>query len=450
MGKTVLFSPVGGTDPVSESNFRDGSLLHICRVYHPDKVYLYLSGEMLEHHKLDNRYCYCLEKLQEAEGFRMSCDVIERPDLKNVFDYDFFYREFYQLLSKIQEGMNESDELLLNIASGTPAMKSALLVMQQITDGSAKCIQVVTPDAGRNIHGEIENYDVKAIWELNEDNEKPLKNRCLEVVCPSLVSLKKLEIIKEQVSKYDYHAAISVVNTLPAKSYGRLKAFLNLAKARQDLDADKVKKLSRDLHTNVVPVTGDGQALFEYALNLENKLKRREYSDFIRGITPLLVDLFELVLRDSCSLDISSFIRRDQNGSFKWDEYSLSGTRVKSILDAKYKNGFDAREKYIQSDHLVKLITYISNDRTLKGLVLDLRSIEETVRNMAAHEIVSITNAVIKDRTGFFADEIMEMIKKVFAYIFLNNEGLDWNSYQKMNDQIEDMISEEIKRDMQM
>ena len=123
---------------------------------------------------------------------------------------------------------------------------------------------------------------------------------------------------------------------------------------------------------------------------------------------------------------------------------------MKSILDAKYKNGFDAREKYIQSDHLVKLITYISNDRTLKGLVLDLRSIEETVRNMAAHEIVSITNAVIKDRTGFFADEIMEMIKKVFAYIFLNNEGLDWNSYQKMNDQIEDMISEEIKRDMQM
>ena len=43
-GKTVLFSPVGGTDPIS--NQRDGALLHICRHYHPECVMLYLSKEM--------------------------------------------------------------------------------------------------------------------------------------------------------------------------------------------------------------------------------------------------------------------------------------------------------------------------------------------------------------------------------------------------------------------
>lgn len=30
MSKVVLFSPVGGTDPISENNYYDGSLLHIC------------------------------------------------------------------------------------------------------------------------------------------------------------------------------------------------------------------------------------------------------------------------------------------------------------------------------------------------------------------------------------------------------------------------------------
>ncbi len=61
----ILFSPVGGTDPISENNLHDGSLLHICRCYKPDKVYLYMSKEILKHHEEDDRYLYCLRKLDE-------------------------------------------------------------------------------------------------------------------------------------------------------------------------------------------------------------------------------------------------------------------------------------------------------------------------------------------------------------------------------------------------
>ena len=52
----ILFSPIGGSDPIR--NFRDGSMLHICRYYLPDKVILYLTGEMYQHHLQDNRYVY--------------------------------------------------------------------------------------------------------------------------------------------------------------------------------------------------------------------------------------------------------------------------------------------------------------------------------------------------------------------------------------------------------
>ena len=48
MSSRILFSPVGGTDPMSLYNCRDGSLLHICRVYRPEKVYLYMSKEILD------------------------------------------------------------------------------------------------------------------------------------------------------------------------------------------------------------------------------------------------------------------------------------------------------------------------------------------------------------------------------------------------------------------
>ena len=55
MGKTILFSPVGGTDPISWNNGYDGAMLHIARVYRPDKIILYLSAEMVEFHEKDHR-----------------------------------------------------------------------------------------------------------------------------------------------------------------------------------------------------------------------------------------------------------------------------------------------------------------------------------------------------------------------------------------------------------
>ena len=63
--KKILFSPVGGTDPISQVNVRDGSLLHIARVYQPDVIIMYMSKEVLAYHNSDNRYVYCLEKLDE-------------------------------------------------------------------------------------------------------------------------------------------------------------------------------------------------------------------------------------------------------------------------------------------------------------------------------------------------------------------------------------------------
>ena len=112
-----------------QTNFRDGSMLHICRVYQPTDVYLYMSAEILELHRKDNRYFYCLEKLAEHQKRTFHWEVVERPELRDVQLFDVFYQDFREIIRKITAGMDETDELLLNISSGTPAMKSALLVM---------------------------------------------------------------------------------------------------------------------------------------------------------------------------------------------------------------------------------------------------------------------------------------------------------------------------------
>ena len=48
MNQTILFTPIGGTDPISETNYYDGAALHICRMYKPEKIVMYMSKEMLE------------------------------------------------------------------------------------------------------------------------------------------------------------------------------------------------------------------------------------------------------------------------------------------------------------------------------------------------------------------------------------------------------------------
>ena len=148
MAHRILFSPVGGHDPIA--NFRDGAVLHICRVYKPERVYLYLSHEMLERSRMDDRYRRSLEKLREhVNGAIQEIHLIERDELTQVQRFDAFYTDFDQLLRQIHEAFPDS-ELLLNLSSGTPAMKSALNVISVLSPFPMQAIQVSTPNQREN------------------------------------------------------------------------------------------------------------------------------------------------------------------------------------------------------------------------------------------------------------------------------------------------------------
>lgn len=103
MNKTILFTPVGGTDPISATNCYEGAMLHICRYYKPDKVIMYMSKEMLENKKIDNRYEYCLDELSKIQNRHMEYDTIERINLTNVHEFDFYYTEFRNIIHEILE-----------------------------------------------------------------------------------------------------------------------------------------------------------------------------------------------------------------------------------------------------------------------------------------------------------------------------------------------------------
>ena len=194
MNRVILFTPIGGTDPISATNCKDGSMLHICRFYKPDKVVMYMSKEILEFQEQDDRYRYCLNQLGALIHHQMEYEIIERKDLVSVHEFDYYYQDFRSIIQKIYQQMDATDILLLNVSSGTPAMKSGLLVLLTLGEFPAKAIQVATPERKINEHVH-KDYDVKLLWELNEDNETEFENRCKEVQCPTLLNIKKEEVI---------------------------------------------------------------------------------------------------------------------------------------------------------------------------------------------------------------------------------------------------------------
>lgn len=198
--KRILFSPVGGTDPIS--NFSDGSMLHICRVFQPDIVYLYLSKEMCDYHEKDNRYVYCIQKLGGKIAHNFDVRLIKREDLIEVFDFDFFYDEFKKCIYEIRN--EEKGEILLNVSSGTPAMKNALNILAELLDVKLTVVQVVTPEGKINKHEEDrENYDVESYWELNRDNEADFINRCSILKNRNQMAAFAVNNIKKHLDAYD-------------------------------------------------------------------------------------------------------------------------------------------------------------------------------------------------------------------------------------------------------
>ena len=91
----------------------------------------------------------------------------------------------------------------------------------------------------------------------------------------------------------------------------------------------------------------------------------------------------------------------------------------------------------------MQLIKEYAADDKLKKLVEDIRDVEQSVRNLAAHQIITVNEQRIKNLTktkdvpeGYSADQIMSMIKELFKYTEIPVKKEYWDSYDDMNQKI--------------
>lgn len=104
-------------------------------------------------------------------------------------------------------------------------------------------------------------------------------------------------------------------------------------------------------------------------------------------------------------------------------------------------DAFCFEKGFVYSSHLCVIIReFAKDDIKLINLVDKIRNVEEKVRNIAAHQIVSISDEGIEKLTGMTTLAIVNSLKELFTYAGFNIKKEYWNAYDDMNSFIIDKI----------
>ncbi len=430
----VLFSPIGDVDPITM--YRDGSMLHIARHYRPECVYLYLTKQKVDCDDKDNRYEEALKLLAKELGVEIRVVKLRHPERVDVQLFDEFYYDFEDTIRQIRKEYPDAG-ILLNVSSGTPAMKAALHTIAALTDvGGCTAIQVETPDKSRH----VTEFDLEYEWCCNEDNAPESKKRCFESKHTNFLLKIRKEIICSLIDAYDYRAALELARKCGGGVSETAKIYLRAACARSLLNEEGVdeqlKRSGADAETRAcfTPQTGKRRSSAEYLLWLEIKLKRSEYCDFIRGISPVFLDLLEDVC-GTCGIPLPDFCLT-QGGKRVLSHDKMSRTEEGRRALRALGNAFRSYGGFLSGDlsasRLVPLIEEFSGNAKLKEIIKNLRLAEQNCRNIAAHEVVSVTDKWIKEHCGLEPEQILARLKDLAEFTGLERSVIH-DSYKKMN-----------------
>ncbi|MFX4261139.1 type III-A CRISPR-associated CARF protein Csm6 [Pelotomaculum propionicicum] len=442
----VLFSTLGMTDPIK--NDHDGPFLHIMRHYKPQKAYLFMTKRVCELADQDDRYRIHAAALCREEGF--NCEIIELryEEIDNPQQFDIFYLIFEKELNKIHRD-NPGCNILLNLSSGTPQMKSTCHLLALTAPFPVIPIQVTTPHEREN-YG-TPDYDLEKCWTNNLDNHPDLepKDRTRQVEAENLRYLFLREAAISNIEAYNYTAALHILDAVRDFVPRDVMQLLRAAQKRKNMELSAAEKDSHMAHYDLYPIkSGDAKELFEYLLLLDLQQKTGLLMDFVRGISPALSRLFECFLDRKCRRQVKrDFCVQSAADPGHWrmrrDKLEKNDPRMLAYYDKRFSPAF--KDSDLSCSTLLPMIEFDcgAEGRNPNGEVLEralaMRSVEGKLRNRAAHDITAIKEEQFVQTAGISSFKLLSGMKWMFKYTFAHyfaHSSDAWDSYNKMNDHI--------------
>ena len=383
----ILISAVGNTDPIR--NFHDGALVHIARKYRPDKIIIVFSEELIS--KKDD-----IEKvIRSIDNEYVPEIVYHEPIILNndVYVFDTMYDQFDAI---IQQYYTKDDEFILNLSSATPQIKSALFVINRLSEINVKAVQVSTPAQKSNAGvGHDDSEDIDALIDTNEDNIPEFIDRTLEDEAEKFSYALIKKTIRDFIQRYDYKAALELANQLPD--------FSGLKEARKKLQ-DIVDALDRQ--------------------DIPQTLKNRKWSDEKKKALNAYLTIELQKERGNFS---EGLIRIKTLTEFILEDYI--DNRYPGLLD-RY---VDESEKYFLGIWDYSKILKEKKEWTLYNQIKPMINMN-TSRNTLAHRLDPLQSEELR-QLGSVLKNLKALVKEQYQF----NEK-DFNFYKELNKELLELL----------
>lgn len=415
----ILISAVGDTDPIR--NFHDGPLLHIVRVYRPEKIVLVHSERSLtKHDKL-------VKALKSIKDY--SPEIIQDggvlPDAQvAIFD------KMYDTVSSIVKKYISDDEIILNISSATPQIISAMFAVNRISDFNVTAVQVVTPQHKSNEGLRHDNQeDIDTLIETNLDNQSDYENRTLEDTGSKFSQDLTKRNLKALIDNYDYQGALELLRAL--KLPKKQESFSNIKELRKKLteisDTIKIQGMP-DKIVKAKLLSNQAKSALNSYLNIDRNHKQGNIAEVLIRVKSLVEFILENYLNNHF-LDVITY--KEDGKPF------LNASKYPEILkkfqeDAKMR-GQEYHSGYLSLPAYIGILKFFEPNHDLLKHIYKIQEINQ-VRNQVAHSL-----------QAFDRENLTKVSSAVFAskQILLASFDIDnhWFSfYEDLNQEIKKLL----------
>ncbi|WEV56230.1 type III-A CRISPR-associated CARF protein Csm6 [Ligilactobacillus acidipiscis] len=416
MGQSILLSCVGDSDPIR--NFHDGALVHIARCLKPTKIVLLQSERSL---KKKNRV---IKALGSIKGY--SPEIVDSSYIiknNDVYQFDRMFEIIDRIVMKYVHKTSESDQIILNLTSGTPEMIAAMFSVNRIRGLNVRAFQVMTPNNSTNM--DVKHDDDVPIDELIADNLDDKVGFTRRIVEDKAERYGQ-ELLKKQardyVNTYNYGAILKMIfseNGIILPKSKRKKVKRIITKIEENVRYQKNIPEAVELGLS----QEETNLLSEY-LVIQLQTKRQLSSEVLMRVSSLA----ELAAKIYLKKRYDDVVEEEKGRVY------LNVSKYPSIARAQGKHAYNAQNLIGYSIILSMLESSISSPRHLKSDSVfnkHLKNIIENkkIRNMVSHTLNEVEpnefdlNKVLDD-CYYLVFETLEISKAWNDYYDVQNEHL--------------------------
>ncbi len=457
MSKKVLLTFVGNTDPTRGQH--DGPIIHICRYYKPEKIYLILTKEMEER---DEEPYNIYERAIKENLKNYNPEIIRiKTGIKDAHHFDIYFEVIYNVFEEIKKD-NEEAEVYVNITSGTAQMISNLISYYiDATNINIIPIQVETYTGQSNASSEDNKtvdkyYKVKERAKENHDNSLVTKTN--RIIKPDLKKYSRV-LIKNQIKKlleqYEYIASLELLRRDIFDNNKELGALLEFAIERKNLDKksnDKLKGLDNKKYKNLYYYEEYEEKqwynMADYFALANIKQKSGDISGYLLMLEPLISNVYIFILENIMKKKLSSLFKKSISNKgdieLRVDLSKLELRLKKQIeIDLNIRNLKDGG--FVSNLVVASIIKYYLKNNVFKDFNFNyFKKLSDTfesmkeIRNILAHTLTSISKRDFEYKSKIRIENINKIIIEFFEKYFSQF------GYKKEMVEVYDNINKEI------